>query len=151
LEEVNSNKGKPMKKIRSKFFETNSSSTHAISISKELVVLDFSLHGPNPLLIIETKSFGYEFVKTNQTEEKLSYLFTCIDSLVYDRKSDIKIEKGKPKRNDNTIAQINTKINKLEVRKKRLIKLISSYMNRDIRVRLTCNSFISENTNDCTM
>lgn len=71
--------------IRNNFFETNSSSTHAISISTRIIDLDTSLHyfpstpyAMAPPVVIKTNEFGYDFLKYNNLVDKLSYLWSFL-------------------------------------------------------------------------
>ncbi len=63
-----------MKKVRHSVFETNSSSSHSVSISIDSEGILTSL-APNKkgVLTIPTNSYGWEWNSTNDTMEKLSY------------------------------------------------------------------------------
>jgi len=65
-----------MKQIRRNLFETNSSSTHAITIANNSDD-DFKNNLPK-VLELELGEFGWEFDRYQTTFERASYLFTAI-------------------------------------------------------------------------
>lgn len=69
------------RQIRSSVFETNSSSTHAICISKKRVDLD-KLRGTTVHFFCGT--FGWEVDEYNTLEDRASYLYQAILDLNYD-------------------------------------------------------------------
>lgn len=76
--DINPRKGKHMK-IRSKVFETNSSSTHSLSIDDkaELVKQPFSdEETKNGVVTIDQGEFGWEQETYHGVKDKLSYLYT---------------------------------------------------------------------------
>ena len=66
-----------MKQCRNNVFETNSSSVHAISISKDGLEPSKLYLDENDKIIVELGSFGCNDELTTQ-DEKLSYLMTCM-------------------------------------------------------------------------
>lgn len=66
-----------MKQIRDNVFETNSSSVHAISISKDGLEPSKLYVDKNDKITVELGSFGCNGELTTQNE-KLSYLMTCM-------------------------------------------------------------------------
>lgn len=70
-----------MRQIRQGVFETNSSSTHAISVSTGNVEIP-----DNYTLVFETGEFGWEHGTLESVYEKASYLYTA---LYTDRKEQI--------------------------------------------------------------
>lgn len=68
-----------MKLIRENAFETNSSSSHSISLGKELgkdFVLDTIYPDQEGKIVIADGDYGWEFYKTNDAIEKASYALT---------------------------------------------------------------------------
>ena len=68
-----------MKLIREKAFETNSSSSHPISLGKKSgkdFVLDTIYPDQEGKIVIEDGEYGWEFYKTNDAREKASYALT---------------------------------------------------------------------------
>lgn len=89
-----------MKQIRTGVFETNSSSTHAICISKDTDKSKITL--PKKVLVCAGE-FGWGFDKFNDLENKISYLITAIqymdDPQMYESKleaflDNLEIEHG---------------------------------------------------------
>lgn len=68
-----------MKQIRNSVFETNSSSTHSVTIS--MSGGDY-LEKPSELPVIKFGEFGWEEVKYSEVEDKLSYFVTMIGSKI---------------------------------------------------------------------
>lgn len=66
------------KNIRHAVFETNSSSTHAISLAKS-PTFDAVIDIINDKVLIQTREFGWEFDRYTDFETKASYLATFID------------------------------------------------------------------------
>ena len=63
-----------MKKIRKHIFETNSSSTHAVCISKKNdIPKDLPIY-----VYFETSEFGWEFAVYKDTNTKANYLYTAM-------------------------------------------------------------------------
>lgn len=63
-----------MKKIRNKVFETNSSSSHSITIDNTTQLIDLSLENESGVILIESKNFGWEWEKYNDAYTKAQYL-----------------------------------------------------------------------------
>lgn len=66
------------KKIRSRVFETNSSSVHSLVFSKEELEPSVLPVDKNDKIITDFGEFGREYCIYNTQEEKLSYLITCL-------------------------------------------------------------------------
>jgi len=66
-----------MKIVRKHVFETNSSSTHSISLSTEdqETILDTIYPDENGVITVKGKEFGWDWTKFNDAETKLAYLF----------------------------------------------------------------------------
>lgn len=65
-----------MMQIRHGVFETNSSSTHSISISKSAKMLDSLPTDANGIVIVRSNEFGWEEETYNDAETKASYCLT---------------------------------------------------------------------------
>src|ERR1041384_1998628 len=62
-----------MKQIRHSVFETNSSSTHSISISSDVRTLDTLYVDENGVVTIEGEQFGWDEETFRNAESKASY------------------------------------------------------------------------------
>jgi len=80
--------------IRKNIFETNSSSSHSISLSED-ANLSCRLPESNGVIEIECREFGWEEVTYNDAETKLSYLITYIFSSIDAGEKADKLKKEK--------------------------------------------------------
>lgn len=66
-----------MKKIRLKVFETNSSSSHSVSVAEDNkpFVVDELLPNENGVIEIYERDFGWEWFKTNEVATKAAYAY----------------------------------------------------------------------------
>lgn len=67
-----------MKKIRHNVFETNSSSTHSLSINDDSILLDTIIPDEYGIVTINGGEFGWEWEKFNDAYTKASYALTGV-------------------------------------------------------------------------
>lgn len=63
-----------MKKIRNSIFETNSSSSHSITIDNTNNLIDLSLVNDSGVIVIQSRYFGWEWESYNDAYTKAQYL-----------------------------------------------------------------------------
>lgn len=77
--------------VRHGVFETNSSSTHSISVSNDVEKYDTLFPNEDGVLVFEGGEFGWEFVKYSDALTKAEYLVTLfkvhelIDQVLFER------------------------------------------------------------------
>lgn len=72
-----------MKQIRHRVFETNSSSTHSLSVSSKDAFVEMP-YIKNKIIDVEFGEFGWGYERLNSLSDRLSYLITDLMSQVRD-------------------------------------------------------------------